>query len=172
MAEPLFDINTFLQTTHKGGMDTTFVLPPEGDYRAQSTDKVSSASGTVSEGDYAGNIWGRVELQWELQDDTLKAKLNMPKILVRQSLMLDFDQDAWHKHKKAVIDWGINKNMATKRLLAATGLDKLPQWNWNMLKHQPALVTVKYRRPEGFTDNIAEVSRVAKLTSIAQAATG
>lgn len=173
MPEALFDINSFLQTTHKGGLDTHVVLPDEGDYQGQTTDKITSASGIVTkEGDNTGNIWGRIELQWELIDNNLRTKLNMPHVYVRQSLMLDFDQDAWHKHKKVVIDWGTNRNMATKRLLAATGLDKLKEWNWNMLKHQSGLVTVKHRRIEGFDDPIAEVTRVAKLSALPRAVAG
>ncbi len=163
-ATSLFDVNQFLETSHKGQLDTRFVLPDEGDYRAQTTDKIVSQSGVVADGDYAGNAWARVELQWELQDESLKKKLNMEKVLVRQSIMLDLDQDAWKKNKVVQLDFGVNKNMRLKRLLEATGLNSQKSWSVNMLKWQPAYVHVSHRKIDGFDDPMAEVDRVAPLS--------
>lgn len=161
----LFDVNQFLETTHKGQLDTTFVLPPEGDYRAQTTDKITSRSGIIGpDKDRAGEAWANFELQWELLDENLRKTLNMPHVYVRQGVMVDLDQQTWLKSKQVVIDWGINKNMRLKRLLDATGLNKLKEFSINMLKHQQGYVTVVHRRVDGFDDVMAEVSRVASVS--------
>lgn len=164
--KPLFDVNTFLETQHTGGMDTTFVLVPDGwEGPATTTDKIAIRAGVVSDGDYAGNIWGSLDLQWEINDDDLKKKMNMDKVLVRQSFMLDYDQVAWRERQQAILDFGVNKNMRVKRILDALGLNKAKNWNFNMLKFQPAIVQVKHRMIEDFDDPIAEVVRVSSIKS-------
>lgn len=164
-ATSLFDVNQFLETTHKGQLDTTFVLPPEGDYRAQTTDKIVSRSGIIGpDKDRAGEAWANFELQWELTDENVRKTLNMPHVYVRQGIMLDLDQQAWLKSKSVILDFGVNKNMRLKRLLDATGINSLKAWSINMLKHQTAYVTVAHQRIEGFDDLIAEVSRVAAIS--------
>lgn len=161
--DPLFDINAFLDTRYKGGMDINYVLPPEGDYTAQSTDRLSTRSGTIAEGDRAGEMWAAMELWWELTDEKLRHDLHMDHVLVRQSIMLDFNQDAWKQARKVELDWSPNRNMKYKRLIEATGLNAQKDWNANMLKHQPALVKVEHRRIDGFDDPMAEVTRVMSL---------
>jgi hypothetical protein len=163
-ATSLFDVNQFLETSHAGKLDTRYVLPDMGDYPAQTTDKITSRSGVIADGDYAGNAWANVELQWELQSDEVRKKLNMEHVYVRQSLMLDLDQDSWKKNKVIQLDFGINRNMRLKRLLDATGLNSLKAWSITMLKHQPALVHVTHKKIENYDDPIAEVDRVSPLS--------
>jgi hypothetical protein len=163
-ATSLFDVNQFLETSHAGKLDTRYVLPDMGDYPAQTTDKITSRSGVIADGDYAGNAWAQVELQWELQSDEVRKKLNMEHVYVRQSLMLDLDQDSWKKNKVIQLDFGINRNMRLKRLLEATGLNSLKAWSITMLKHQPALVHVTHKKIDNYDDPIAEVDRVAPLS--------
>ena len=159
----LFDASTFLETQHHGSLDTSVVLPTAKEYRAQTTDKIATRSGTITDGDRAGEAWASVELQWELLDEDEKKRMNMDKIFVRQNIMLDLDQKAWKEKKVILLDFGVNRNMRLKRLVDATGLNTLKNWNINMLKHQPGYVTVVHRRPEGFDDDVAEVSRVVSL---------
>jgi hypothetical protein len=168
----LFDVNSFLETTHKGQLDTAFVLPDVGDYLAQCQPltKDSLRSGTIgSDKARAGEPWAALELQWELTDDTVRAKMNMPKVIVRQSFMLDLTPTT-----PAQIDWGTNKNMRLKRLLDATGLNKQKNFSIVALAFATALVHVEHRPDPNDSEIIyAEVTRVtspdkARLREAAQ----
>jgi hypothetical protein len=168
----LFDVNSFLETNHKGQLDTTFVLPDPGDYLAQCQPltKDSLRSGTIgSDKARAGEPWAALELQWELTDDTVRAKMNMPKVIVRQSFMLDLTPTT-----PAQIDWGTNKNMRLKRLLDATGLNKQKNFSIVALAFATALVHVEHRPDPNDSEIIyAEVTRVtspdkARLREAAQ----
>lgn len=158
MAQSIFDGNTFLETSHKGQLDTAVVLVDEGDYLAQITDKIEINSGTIGDGKQrAGEAWANVRIQWEIMDSAVAAQLNMPKVFVTQSLMLDLTDDG------RGLDLGVNKNMRLKRLLDATGLNSSKNWSLNQLKFQTAYVHVKHRRPEGFDDFVAEIDRVTSV---------
>ena len=156
----IFDPTAFLETTHKGGLDTHFVLPDPGDYLAQCQPltKDSLRSGTIGQDkERAGEPWAALELQWELLDDTLKAKLNMPKVTVRQSLMLDLTPTT-----PPQLDWGTNRNMRLKRLLDVTGLNKNKSFNIGSLAFANALVHVEHRPDPRDPEIIyAEITRVA-----------
>lgn len=155
-----FDSNAFMETSYKGGLDTTYVLPDEGEYAAQITDKITFRSGVVGEGKQrSGEPWAGVELQWEILDDNVRRKLNMEHVYVRQSLMLDLTPDSTADRPQ--LDFGTNRNMRLKRLLEATGLNRQKNWTFSSLKHQTGTVKVEHRRPDGFDDDIAEVTRVA-----------
>lgn len=168
----LFDVNSFLETTHKGQLDTTFVLPDVGDYLAQCQPltKDSLRSGTIGDDKArAGEPWAALELQWELTDDTVRAKMNMPKVLVRQSLMLDLTAST-----PPQLDWGTNRNMRLKRLLDVTGLNKQKNFSIGALAFATALVHVEHRPDANDSEIIyAEVTRVtspdkARLREAAQ----
>jgi hypothetical protein len=168
----LFDVNSFLETTHKGQLDTTFVLPDPGDYLAQCQPltKDSLRSGTIgSDKARAGEPWAALELQWELTDDTVRTKMNMPKVLVRQSLMLDLTSTT-----PPQLDWGTNRNMRLKRLLDVTGLNKQKNFSISALAFATALVHVEHRPDANDSEIIyAEVTRVtspdkARLREAAQ----
>lgn len=156
----LFDVNSFLETTHKGNLDTHFVLPDVGDYLAQCQPltKDSLRSGVVGpDKARAGEPWAALELQWELNDDSVKAKLNMDKVVVRQSLMLDLTATT-----PPQLDWGTNRNMRLKRLLDATGLNKQKSFNISALAFASALVHVEHRPDPNDAEIIyAEITRVA-----------
>jgi hypothetical protein len=156
-----FDTNAFLETSFSGNLDTTYVLPPEDDYTAQITDRLTFRSGRIEKGDRAGQTWATADLQWELLDDTLKQTLNLDRVLVRQSLMLDLLPDSTPDSPR--LDFGTNKNMRLKRLLDATGLNSKKSWNFGMFKFATATVHVEHRKPEGFDDFMAEVTRVAPM---------
>lgn len=168
----IFDVNTFLETTHKGQLETAFVLPDAGDYMAQCQPltKDSLRSGLIgADKARAGEPWCALELQWELLDDTVKAKMNMPKVLVRQSLMLDLTAST-----PPQLDWGTNKNMRLKRLLDVTGLNKQKNFNIAGLAFASALVHVEHRPDPNDAEIIyAEITRVispdkARLREAAQ----
>lgn len=159
MAQSAFDSNAFLETSFKGGLDTSYILPDPGDYGAQITDKITFRAGLVSDGkERAGETWASVDIQWELLDDNMKQKLNSEHVFVRQSLMLDLTPGS--SPERPQLDFGTNRNMRLKRLLEATGLNKQKNWNFASLKHQTGTVHVEHKRIDGFDDDIAEVTRV------------
>jgi hypothetical protein len=160
----IFDATSFMETTHKGGLDTTYVLPDVGDYAAQITDKVELRSGLVgADKQRAGEPWASADIQWEILDDGVKKKLNMERVFVRQSLMLDLVPGSGTNGTPAQLDFGTNRNMRLKRLLEATGLNRQKSWNFNMLKFQQGTIHVEHRKPDGFDDFIADVTRVAAV---------
>lgn len=158
-----FDSSAFLETTFKGQLDTSYVLPDEDDYQAQVTDRLEYTAGTVGEGKQrAGDTWAKVDIWWELLDDKQRQRLNLTegqKLIVRQSVMLDLLPGS--TPEAPLLDFGTNKNMRLKRLLEATGLNKQKNWTLNSLKFQQATVHVAHNRPPGFEDDIAEVTRVS-----------
>lgn len=163
-----FDPKTFLEQTFKGNLDTTYVLPDEGDYTAQVAD-VKLRSGTVGvDKARAGEPWLTADLIWELvgpEADEVKKKMNVERAQARQSLMLDLLVD---NGRVTGLDFGTNRNMRLRRLLDATGLNNNKQWNFASLKHATAYVTVKHNKPEGFDDPIAEVTRITSLAKAAE----
>jgi hypothetical protein len=158
-----FDSSAFLETTFKGQLDTSYVLPDEDDYNAQISDRIEYTAGTISETKQrAGEPWANLTVWWELLDDKQRQRLNMAegqKLLVRQGIMLDLLPGS--TPEQPMLDFGTNKNMRLKRLLEATGLNKQKNWTLNSLKYQHGTVKVKHRRPEGFDDDIAEVVSVS-----------
>jgi hypothetical protein len=159
MAQSLFDVNSFLETTHLGHLDTHFVLPDAGDYLAQCQPitKDSLRSGVIgNDKTRSGEPWAALELQWEITDETVKAKLNMSKVLVRQSLMLDLTSTT-----PPALDWGTNRNMRLKRLLEVTGLNKQKNFQLSGLAFATGLVHVEHRPDPNDSEIIyAEVTRV------------
>lgn len=157
-----FDASAFLETTFKGGMNTTYVLPDEGDYPAQITDRIEYNAGRIGElKQRAGETWANVTVWWELLDDKQRQRLNLAegqKLLVRQSIMLDLLPGS--TPEQPLLDFGTNKNMKLVRLTEATGLNKQKNWTLNSLKFMQGTVHVEHRRPEGFEDDMAEVTRV------------
>lgn len=159
----VFDPNVFMETNYKGNLDTTYVLPDEGDYIAQASD-VKITSGLIGKGDRTGQPWANCSITWELTGpaaDEYKTKFKIDKCTARQGVMLDLLVE---NGRVIGPDLGQNKNMRLKRVLDATGLNTSKQWNLAMLKFQTAFVTVKHVRPEGFDDNVAEVTRVVSLS--------
>ncbi len=165
-SKSIFDANTFLETTQKGGLDTAFVLPDPGDYPAQVTDKPVPRSGIIGEGKgRAGEPWASVDIQWEIMDDSVRTKLNMERVLVRQSLMLDLIPNTGLNGVPPQLDLGTNKNMRLKRLLDATGLNKQKQWSLGSLQFQQGLIKVEHRDDPNDSDiKYAEVVRVSSLS--------
>lgn len=167
-SKSLFDVNSFLETTHKGNLDTAFVLPDVGDYLAQITDKIEVRSGVNGpDKRNAGEPWASLDIQWELHDDSVRTKMNMEHVFVRQSFFLDLTPSNQ-------LDLGVNKNMRLKRLWEVTGVNKQKTVSLGMLKFQQGFVHVEHRPDQNDADIIyAEITRVtspdrARLREAAQ----
>lgn len=114
----IFDAASFLETTHSGEYvsQTDYVLPDPGDYPGQITDKIEAVKGVGED----GRPWARCNITWEITDDAQRKKLNAEKVFVRQSFFLDLTPDSTVDNP--VLDFGLNKNMAIKRLWKSTGV--------------------------------------------------
>ena len=155
-----FDSNAFLDTVFDGGMDTSVILPDPGDYPAQITDKIELNTGIIGEGKMrAGEPWANLSIQWELLDENVKKNLNMERVFARQSIMIDLLPGS--TPDRPMIDLGTNKSMRLKKLADVTGLNKNKKWRPSELKFQTATVHIEHRRPDGFDDDVAEVTRVS-----------
>ncbi|SRR5216683_4119045 len=140
-SQSLFDINTFLDTHHKVDIDAPFVLPDAGDYPAQITDTQRTPGINVISGvGDDGRPYAILNVQWELQDETIKAKLNTERVFARQSFFLDLTEDT-----PPQLDFGTNKNMRLRSLWKATGCkpNSKGQINIGMLKFQTGYVHVE-----------------------------
>jgi hypothetical protein len=155
--QSIFDPNAFLETSFKGQQDTNYVLPDIGDYPAQIVDTPRTSGVSVRSGIGSdGRPYATLDVQWQLNDDSLAAKLNMTQVLVRQSFFLDLTDST-----PPQLDLGTNKNMRLKRLWDATGINKAKQVSIGMLKFQTAVVHVDHRPDSNDPDIIyAEVTRV------------
>lgn len=157
--QSIFDPAVFMETTHKGNLDTKFVVPDEGDYMAQITDKLVIRSGVKD-----GIAWASLDVVWELLDEAVKQKLNMEHVYVRQSMFLDLDANNQ-------LDLGVNRNMRLKRLWEATGVNKQKQVSIGALKFQAGYVHVGHRSAPDDPETIyAEVTKVWPVDKARQAA--
>lgn len=148
----VFDPNTFLETTHKGNLDTTFVLPDEDEYLCQLTEKITLRSG---EGD-DGRKWAAVTFQCELIDAADQCrKLNMERIFVSYDMFLDLTDDGR-------LDLGTNRNMRLKRLWEATGVNKQKQVTIGMLKFQTFWGRLEHQVDRNDSEQVyAKITRAA-----------
>lgn len=158
----IFDANTFLEIQQKPNLDSwQYKNPDIGDYLAQITDKLEIRSGTIGQDKQrAGQPWATLDIQWEIMDDAQKAKLNMDKVFVRQSLMLDLNNNNQ-------LDLSTNKNMRLRRLLDSTGLLSGKGFSLGMLKFATAVVHVEHRPDPNDPEII--YSEVTRVTSPAKA---
>ena len=84
--------------------------------------------------------WLCLDIPWEIEDSSVKAKMGIDVVTVRQSLMLDIDEDL-------KIDNGKGKNIRLGRLREALLLND-GQFNPRMIQGRRAIIRVK-QRPEG-----------------------
>lgn len=164
----VFDPTTFLETTVKGNLDTNYVLPPEGDYLFQITDKITVRTGRSDK--ITTNplgVWASMTLQCEMLDcDTLKANLNLDRIYVNMDLFLDLLPESTEDAPR--LDMGVNKNMKLKRLYEATGINRHKQVAPNMLKFTTFCGKLEH---ETYEDTpMAKITRAASADKLRAAA--
>lgn len=160
MAEgQLFDANTFIETQHKGGMDTAYVLPDEGDYLFQITDQIRIASGEKD-----GRKWASCTFQVLLLGvEAYAARVGMPadKVFASLDCFIDIDQSSNQ------LDLGVNKSMRLKRLAEATGINKQKQWSIGSLKFATAYGKLEHVPSQ---DGETMFARITRFTSQEKAA--
>ena len=96
-----------------------------------------------------------LDILWSVEDEEVKALLGKDKVLVKQGVMLDIDDQGKLAEGKGV-------NVQLGRVRTAVGQNEEGQaFSFNMLIGQQALITVTHRIVG--EDTYAEVSRAAKL---------
>lgn len=155
-----FNPELFLNTQVSEANSTELLLVDEGEYIAF-TDPITAESFKsfdISKGDRAGSKGYRVDVMWNINDESgaIKEKIGrQPK--VKQGLMLDLRSDG-------TIETGKGRNVGLGRLRSAFNQngDGRP-WSFSMLGGQTARIKVKHRLDPKTQVTYAEVVDVAKL---------
>lgn len=159
-----FDADTFLTQTIDAPL-SEFVEPiPEGDYPAMIDDFDSSAveqvEFTYKKGPNAGSpgTMTKLTINWVIQDEALKARLDRDKVTARQQIILDIADNGG-------LDFGKGKNVTLGQLRAAVGQNAAGAWSiMNLRGAGPAMIHVGHRQDKNNPERkYAEVTRVAPL---------
>ena len=139
-----FDPDQFLNQTLTSATSTEYVNVPDGEYPAV----ISKLSGRQS-GDYT-----ILDIDWEIDDETVRELTGLPAPRVRQSVFLDFNGEALDDRK--------GKNITLGKLRDAVNQNVDGQeWSPNMLLGQIASVLVTSREYNEKTYN--DIKSVASL---------
>lgn len=145
-----FNPDTFLNTEVKGPMETKFTPVPEND------DGYVASIESISARNPKDDVF-ILDVNWNIHDDDLKAKMGRDKILVRQSVFLDYEDGR--------LQFGENKNVQLGRLREAVGQNTGKPWSPHMLIGAgPARIKTKNRHVEETDDWYTDVKRVAPLS--------
>lgn len=122
MNDSVFDPETFLDLTVDQPFDTVrTTVPPRDDYMAL-IDDVKLRTVETKQGD--AKI---LDINWDIQDDTLRASLNLTKAIVRQSVFLQFDETGRR------LAHGVNQNVQLGQVREAVGQNRPGAWSVRML---------------------------------------
>lgn len=159
MSDSTFDPNLVLNQPITGAMDTKFITVPPGEYVALVKD-VKARSGTIRNGDRAGERYLAVDLLWQIDDPKVKEATGLDTNIVKQGLMIDLTPQNG-------IDLGKGKNVRLGRLRAALDMNRPDQpFTFEGFRGRIAKIAVTNRtddRPDSPTkgDTFADVSAVA-----------
>jgi hypothetical protein len=133
-----FNPDTFLDTIVETPFEThRTTLPPKDNYLG-AVDGLATRI-VESKGQGAKVI---LDVDWEILDDEAKLQLNLDKIVVRQSVFLDFDETG-------KLARGINKNIQLGQIRDAVGQNTSGAWAPRMLKGAgPAQLKISERSDE------------------------
>ena len=135
----MFDPNQFLQQTVTEANSIVREPCPEGEFLASVK---KSTIGTWESKDKTKSGL-KLDLQWSIDDQDVKAKLDKQEVLVRQTVMLDITDSG-------ALDMGKGKNIGLGRLREALSQNTPGQpWSFSMLDGAgPAKVIVTHRPSE------------------------
>lgn len=155
----MFDPNEFLNSTTNDTNDTKFITAPDnmaGDPYVGIAAKVEVRQWQGKADPSKSGI--ALDIQWELQDESVKAFCGRDKVLVKQGLMLDISDSGQ-------LDMGKGKNIALGKLREALGLNVPGQpFSFSMIQGRIAGLFVGHRDNEKDPDSpFAEVRKVMKM---------
>jgi len=147
-----FDLQNFMQDTYAGEIDTTWHNVPDGEYMAQIKELARAAE--MDRDKFNGRDVISAKIRWQVLDDDVKATLGMNEIIVEQDMLFELTGPASSGGK---IDWGVNKNMAAKKIMEAFDLHHkksrtLAQWlnqvAWIEVRNEAARPTANNPNPD------------------------
>lgn len=107
-----FDPELFMQETTEAANDTQILPVPVGEYNAQIDDiKIREVTGKD------GNPRYPMDVSYEVLDDAVKAELGRDRVLIRQTIWLDFTS-------QGQLDTGKGKNVGLGKLRDAAGMNE------------------------------------------------
>ena len=143
-----FDPATFLNQSFDEALDTKIIPCPVGEYLAMA-EKVDVKPWAAKDGSSSGL---KLEVVWDIQDDSVKALIGRDTIRVTQQQMLDLTETG-------NLDFSKGKNVGLGRIREALGLNTPGEpFSFNMIQGRLAKVKVTHRPYEG--DLYAEIKAV------------
>ncbi len=130
-----FDPATFLNQQYDEALDTKVVPCPVGEYLALA-EKVEVKPWASRDGSSSGL---KVEVVWDIQDDSVKQALGRDTVRVRQQQMLDLTDTGQ-------LDFAKGKNVGLGRIREALGLNTPGEpFSFGMIQGRMAKVKVSHR---------------------------
>jgi hypothetical protein len=155
MNDSVFNPDTFLDQSVEAPFDTVRTTIPPGDSYMGVIDNAAGRQIETKTG--AQRIV--MDVSWEVLDDNIRAQLNLSKIIVRQTVWLDYDENG--KLAK-----GVNQNVQLGQLRDAIGQNGPGAWSPRMLVGAgPARLKISERVDEkNPAIKYNDVDRVSRLS--------
>lgn len=148
-----FDPDAFMTESYEAATDTRYVPVPEGEYPAV-IEKVDLKQSTKD-----NKTFYPFEVTWNIQDQGVQQLLGQEKVLVRQTIFLDFNEQG------NALDFGTGKNVALGKLREALGMnDPSQRFSLKSLEGQAAKVFIKQTPKKDDPETI--YSNVSKVVSL------
>lgn len=147
-----FDPNTFLNATFTDANSTSSTPCPEGEFPAIA-EKVDVSTWAKKDGSASGL---KLDVLWDIQDESAKAVTGRNPTKVRQTVMLDLTESGQ-------MDFAKGRNVSLGRLREAVGLNNPGEaFAFSMIQGRMAKVAVKHRVDgENIYDEVRGVAKLA-----------
>lgn len=134
MVDSAFDKEAFMHTETEAAMETKFTPVPEGEYNAYIEDVEAD---TIKTDDGNKPV---LQINYTITDEPLKELMDMERVIVRQTVWLDFEEDG-------TLAFGQNKNVRLGLIRDAVGQNEDgASWSPAMLKGGgPVVIKVGHR---------------------------
>lgn len=147
----MFNPDAFLNAAFTEANSTKALPVPVGEYMGI-IEKVSARQWQSKDGTTSGVA---LDLQWLVEDETVKQFLGRPTVTVKQGIMLDFTP-------QGTLDFSQGKNVGLGRLREALNMNEPGKpFSFSMLPGSAAKITVNHR--VNGEDTYAEVKAVARI---------
>ena len=154
--DSIFNADTFLAQEHDEVLDTVVVPIPVGEFVAHIT-KLTPKLNQASKKDPT-SVYHFLDVEWEIDDEEVKAKLGRDTVKVKQSLLLDINE-------ANKLDSGKGKNVPLGQLRAACNQNSPGQkFAFGNLLHQVCLIRTKQRQDPNSDQIFTEVKSVAAMS--------
>lgn len=155
MNDSVFDPDTFLDITVDTPFDTVRTTVPAKDDYIALIDDVKLRTVETKNGE--AKI---LDINWDIQDDALRASLNLAKAIVRQSCFLQFDETGRR------LAHGVNQNIQLGQIREAVNQNQPGAWTPRMLIGAgPARIKVSERVDDkNPTIKYNDVDRVTRVS--------